>query len=1161
MACPACSAKLPEGARFCPSCGHALTPKADERRVATVLFADLVGFTALSELADPEQLKNLVDHAFERLVTDLRVYGGRVDKIMGDAIIALFGAPIAHEDDPERAVRAAMQMQRTLSDFAAEVDLDLQMRIGVNSGEVLVGALRAGGDYTAMGDTVNVASRLQDAARPGQVLVGPATHAETREVIRYDTLGPIRARGRGELVDAYAALEAIGPPGHRPRRRRTPLVGRDSELAMLSLTAAMALDRSRPQVVVISGEAGIGKTRLADEVLRIAATDHNALVLEGRCVPYGEANVWFPIAVAVRQALGIEHGAPFEQVEQTMRTKVSAALDQPADSPEISRIVAGLLYLLGMQSSLSDLDAARAREHAERSAIGLLATVAKRRPVVLAISELHWADELVLDLLDRVPDELRSLPILVLATARSELDERWTPKAGRHGVVLLHLEALSREAVAELATVLMKAHPSPALVDLLYERSGGNPFFLEELAGLMGGNAPISELPATLRSLVATRLDALPPAERSLVNDAAVVGRLGSVTALGILADSHGEEGPSVMELVDHLVTQDLLAVDGRQWMFRSDLVREVAYETLSKAERARRHAALGSWLASEAAGAQADNLEQVAHHMGVAAEVVHELGPVPGVSPGIIEEAISWLQQAADQAARRKTPSLVIQLASRALELLPMDRTRERRQMRLLRAEALTTMRRAGAARPDLDVVLRGAAEDGDDHSRAEALTVLGQVEQNENDLTRSAATLDQAIELWQAVGDVAGEAGALRLRGMTDLFAGRHDSAEMFIRSALLRFRDLDDRRGAAWAHQNLAWISFNRGIAADAESQLQQSIRLFEEVGDWSGLGWAYGLLAWVRLQQGRIDDAEALAAQMPDVDHTGDPWAAGMMTMLRASTRLWRGNQEDAVELASEARQHFLQIGDRAGQLRAVSLLIRSLISAGRVQAAMEMLDSTRRMGEAGDEAPVPDPGSLATSIEIADGEQALAAVDGSFEEAGASRVERQVHIGLALLQVGRVDAAVARLTAAAEVARNAGARAAVGAALAFAKVVAGDADGARAAANAAHAMGDGTYLDANFVRYAHGFAALQLGEREEAARHLAEAVEVADATEDRLSQALTRLAHARLLEAAERPEAMEHLAEAHRRLEAIGLSTTDWDVVFQRAASVGAASPA
>ena len=243
MTCPACGATTATGARFCQECGQRLGASLEERRVATVLMADLVGFTTISAGTDPEQVKRLVDHCFERLVADITAFGGRLDKIVGDEIIALFGAPIAHEDDAERAVRAALRMQETIETVGGEIGFPVQVRIGVNSGEVLVGAMRAGGDPTAMGDVVNTAQRLEKLGEPGHVVVGPATEIATRSAISYAPLGPVRLRGRDQPIEAFRALEALTPPGRRRVRVRVPLVGRDSEIATLRGITKMATTR------------------------------------------------------------------------------------------------------------------------------------------------------------------------------------------------------------------------------------------------------------------------------------------------------------------------------------------------------------------------------------------------------------------------------------------------------------------------------------------------------------------------------------------------------------------------------------------------------------------------------------------------------------------------------------------------------------------------------------------------------------------------------------------------------------------------------------------------------------------------------------------------------------------------------------------------------
>src|SRR4051812_3271287 len=337
MTCPACGATAGADARFCASCGRPLRSENDERRIVTVLFADLVGFTTLSERLDPERVKNLVDRCFDRLAEDITSFGGQVDKIVGDAMVALFGATTAHEDDPERAVRAALRMQATLCQEAESIGQDLQIRVGVNTGEVLVGALRAAGSVTAMGDVVNTASRLQTAARPGEVLVGPATHAATHHTIAYEPRGLVAAKGRDEPVDTWVAVAPTLPPGYRARRIDVPLVGRDHELGLLKQAVDTSVRHERALLALVVGDVGMGKSRLADEVASWSIETHQSVVREGRCVPYGEANVWWPVAEALRSRIGLPAGADRDKALEVITGQVATAMRRRAVDAEVGR--------------------------------------------------------------------------------------------------------------------------------------------------------------------------------------------------------------------------------------------------------------------------------------------------------------------------------------------------------------------------------------------------------------------------------------------------------------------------------------------------------------------------------------------------------------------------------------------------------------------------------------------------------------------------------------------------------------------------------------------------------------------------------------------------------------------------------------------------------
>ncbi|MEO7428402.1 MAG: adenylate/guanylate cyclase domain-containing protein, partial [Acidimicrobiales bacterium] len=1138
MTCPSCRSDVPAGARFCPDCGQDLRLRGDERRVVTVLFADLVGYTAMSETRDPEQVKNFVDSCFERLVADIDAFGGRVDKIIGDAIVALFGAPLAHEDDAERAVRAALRMQQTLEQASRELGISVRMRVGVNTGEVLVGALRAGGDYTAMGDVVNTANRLQTAAAPGTVLVGAATHAATRRVVRYDTLEPIDVKGREELVPAFRALDALAPPGYRPERNRASLIGREAELGLLSSSVDNAVRNARAALLLVLGEAGVGKSRLAEELASSAGCEHNALVLEGRCVPYGEANVWWPVADALRDGCGIRSSDPAPEAIDLALASVRIALGDEASDGEVERVHQGLLYLMGYDSELRSIDPARAREEATAAVVTYAERFSLHRPVVVVLSDLHWADDLVLELVDALLERLANRRFVVLATARQVIEERWHPPHGRHNLVVLTLDPLTAESAGLLLAELAGDDLGAELVDALLARSGGNPFFLEELvtlladAGMVGttptprvGSPEFVELPDTLRGLVAARLDGLTADERRVLDDCAVLGRRGAIHAIEVMSKKHLGL-TDVHPVLESLEAKELLLLSGSgesaKWTFRSDLVREVAYSTLTKADRARSHQGIALWMEEHEDTSRDAVIDRITHNYVRAAELANELGPVDGLVDDLQERALRWLEQAAARATQAEIPVVADRLYSEGLRLLAGRHGPRHRAFLTGRAKALAGQRELAPARSDAQAAVvesRHAGADGES-DLGRALLALADIEQKESAWEAADAALQEAGELFARIGDAYGEAEVLRLHGFGALFRHEYDAATELLEQALARFEALEDKRGVAWALQNLAWCAFYSGHAEEAEVRLRRAAATFEELGDRGALGWAIGLLAWTRFQQGHTAEAGEMAEGILDEARGGwDRWGLGMMLVLAGSVRLWTGRTLSAIDRLEEARQLFDEIGDVFGRGQSSAVLGRALVLAGRIDEGLAMVSSVALPSVfAGTEREqlVAVMAGLSSTVQVGDvarSEELLASVPGlgdggadGSEELIVGDSERVAAVGLHRLQIGDVVGALAALTAfeqrmAPDIDPN------LHSALALAHAAGGSLDAAIAAADEVDAHQRASYMDRLVAGMARGLALTRRGDHSASVAAFDQLRAAADVTEDRVSQAL------------------------------------------------------
>jgi class 3 adenylate cyclase len=657
ITCPSCGQENPENARFCLACGRELAPKGaaprEERRVVSVIFVDLVGFTERSERLDPEDVRAFLAPYHDLVRNELESFGGVVEKFIGDAIVALFGAPTAFGDDPERAVRAALAVRDAVADLdQREPRLDLRLRIAVNTGEALVtlGARPELGEAMVAGDVVNTASRLQSAAPVNGVIVGRETYAATHTAIEYEASEPVRAKGKAEPVEAWVALRPLHPTGER--RLSGQLVGRNRELEVLRGVWERVAGEAVPHLVTVLGPAGIGKTRLAQEFSALVAGSGGRSV-HGRSLPYRESSAYFAFATQVKALCGIFESDPPDVGLRKLRERVKGELPQGASAEMVTQHLA---ILLGLDPAGSVDD----REELFFSVRCFIESVAREQPTVLVLEDIHWADRGLLDLIELLAARLRDLPVLLLTLARPELlDSRPAWGGGLPAYSALPLAPLSAAEGQELVSLRLRDLRHDDAIRVV-ETAGGNPLFIEQLAATMAESGPAAPgtLPNTIRGLVGARLDALPAAERSLLLDAAVVGKTFWRGALEQIA----REGDGLSELLGALERRDLIAretasmIEGdQQFGFKHVLIRDVAYELLPRADRRERHARV------------AEYFEESTAELGeaVAALARHWRGA------GNAERALGYFINAAEQAERGWAKDQAAILYREALDLV----------------------------------------------------------------------------------------------------------------------------------------------------------------------------------------------------------------------------------------------------------------------------------------------------------------------------------------------------------------------------------------------------------------------------------------------------------------------------------------------------------
>ncbi|HEY8018143.1 MAG TPA: adenylate/guanylate cyclase domain-containing protein [Actinomycetota bacterium] len=739
MTCPSCGSENPAGQRFCGECGALLAAPVrattEERKVVTALFSDLVGFTATSEAADPEDVDRMLSAYAAMAKGHIERHGGVVEKFIGDAVVGIFGVPAAHEDDPERAVRAALRIAEDAEELEGVGGAALRLRVGINTGETLVrlGVVPGSGERMLAGDAINTASRIQSIAPEMGVAVGLGTYEATEGVFDYEELEPAELKGKAAAVRVFWAKSPLARLGtDLTRSHDTPFIGREIDLALLEGIFEKAVAANAPQLVTVVGEPGLGKSRIVAELGAYVDAKPDLIAWrQGRCLPYGEGITFWALGEVLKAHAGIlESDGP-----ETADAKLQVVLPE---GPEREWFRQRLHPLLGIEASSS-----AEREELFTAWRRFLEHVAERGPTVLVFEDLHWADEAMLAFVEYLADRADGVPLLIVATARPELFEGHPDyAAGIPNANRINLDPLSARETSRLVSALLETSVIPAELQApILERSGGNPLYAEEYVRLLKDTELLSRrgsgwelqegaqipLPGSVQALIAARLDTLSRDRKEIVADAAVVGKVFWVGAVARMGERSEDE---VSEVMRELTRKELVRPSRRssmegetEYAFWHVLARDVAYEQIPRASRASRHVAAAAWIESKAPARLEDLADVLAYHYTSALELASAAGRE-------------------DQATELRTPAFrFLTLAGeRALELDT--------------ATALDAFERA------LALMSEG------DPQRPTALSRFGEAAFHAARYVDADAALEEAIAAFRANGDTLAAARALNAR-----------------------------------------------------------------------------------------------------------------------------------------------------------------------------------------------------------------------------------------------------------------------------------------------------------------------------------------------------------------------------------------------------------
>jgi len=963
--CPSCGEENPDRFRLCGFCGTPLAPEpppSEERKIITAIFVDLVGSTARSENLDPEDVKALVAPYHAKVRGELEGHGGTFEKFSGDAILALFGTPKAHEDDPERAVRAALAVRQGIAELNEEDEwLDLHIRVGIHTGEALVmlGARPSEGEWSAAGDVLNTAARIQSAAPVDGILVSRTTYLATQDTFSFGEAEPVQAKGKTEPVEVWEVVAPVEDgAGPRPRRE-TPLVGRDSELGDLLSFCDSLLEARSAGLATIVGSPGVGKSRLLREVVR--SLEGRFDVHRGKCLSYGEGITYWPVVEIFKSAAGILQSDDRELSTQ----KLDGFLETLGtdDLDELRTIASALSNLIGIPTTPRGTYAASEISQAElhwgiRRVLQLLAGM---QPTAVVIEDLHWAEPTLLELISYVLADEAGVPLALIATTRPELEDETPGFLGREGRRrTVYLETLGPEQAAALLSGLTgdAAFADTPFAETLIANAGGNPLFLEETVRMLREESLIDlerwqsdemrdvPIPTSVQGLISSRLDRLEAKEKQLAHHASVIGAIFWAGAVGHLSTPDGaaptDPGPGLAELerrdfVAHLV--DSSVAGDEEYTFNHILMRDVAYGQVPKGRRAELHLGFTKWVESLPSSAD-EFVEILAWHLEQACLLSREVARSSIEPP--IREAATMLAEAAGRAERRESLREAHRYYTRALDVLGEEHTDLRVSLRVRRSDMAMMLGLLQEATNELLEVAEQAAELGRAEIESEALLLLGDIDQRQGRPNDAHRRLLEAERLAGSTDDARLQA---RVQFVLNTFLldylGDLQQAIENLRAAIATAEKIGDQALVAEGHLRIAAPLMSHDFAA-AEPELRRCLELAEELGSHRIEAEATSWLGIVAYYLGRPSEAEQLCLQARTwFERTGDSYFQVQNVICGLGIfALENGRAEEGETWLREALPVALQIEGWV-VLKTYWHLVEALVAQDRVDDAREI----------------------------------------------------------------------------------------------------------------------------------------------------------------------------------------------------------------------------